>query len=92
MKKDFNKYNTKVRIAISESYRDCGKRLSEVNKKYFTIVERLKYEKDTLPYSQYESLKAESMFLESVIEKLEIERNVWDKAREICLNVADETL
>lgn len=51
---------------------------------------RLANEKDILTYSEYLRLKDEAECLRRKAENLQIEINIWDKAREICLNVADE--
>ena len=43
-------------------------------------------------YAEYEELKKKKKELEAAINKLRIEQNVWDQAREICMNIADEML
>lgn len=43
-------------------------------------------------YAEYEELKKKEKELETAINKLRIEQNIWDQAREICMNIADEML
>ena len=88
---DNNKYNTRVRQAISDELIKCSKRQQEYNMKYHCVMARLASEKDTLPYSQYIQLEAEREFLIKIQEVEKIKYDIWDKAREICLNVADES-
>lgn len=83
-------YNTKVRQAISDEYVKYSKKESEVIKNIEQIALRLANEKDILTYSEYLKLKNEAESLQRKAEKLQIEIDIWDKARELCLNVADE--
>lgn len=85
-----NKYNTRVRQAISDELVKCSSRKQEYKNKHTCIMARLTSEKDTLPYSEYMQLEKELQFLIKMQEVEEIKLEVWDMAREICLNVADE--
>ena len=87
---DINKYNTRVRQAISEELVKCSKRKQEYMMQHAIIMERLASEVDTLSYSEYKRLEKEKDFLLSKYQMEEIELDVWDRAREICLNIADE--
>lgn len=84
------KYNTLVRQAISDKYVECSKTKSMVTKERQLIISRLELEKETLPYNEYIRLQKKSEKMAKEIEELSIQINVWDMAREICLNVADD--
>ena len=84
------KYNTLVRQAISDKYVECSKTKSMVIKERQLIISRLELEKETLSYNEYIRLQKKSETMAKEIEELSIQLNVWDMAREICLNVADD--
>lgn len=86
------KYNTRVRQAMSDEYVKCAKRKSQLLREYEEVVERLKIEKDTLSYRQYKELECKTDDLKRQYEHEKIRHDVWDQAREICLNIADEVL
>lgn len=52
----------------------------------------MKTEKDTLSYRRYKELECEVDDLKRQYEIEKIRLDVWDQAREICLNIADEML
>lgn len=83
------KYNTLVRQAISDKYVECSKTKSMVIKERQLLISKLELEKETLPYNEYIKLQKKSETMAKDIEELSIQLNVWDVAREICLNVAD---
>lgn len=87
---DINKYNTKVRRAISDEYIKCSKRRGEFLREVSIIQVKLSSEAEILSYREYKQLekKAESLLKE--IEKEKIRLEIWDAAREICLDIADE--
>ena len=87
---DINKYNTRVRQAISDELVKCSRRKQEYTNKHACIRARLYSEKDTLPYSEYMRLVDEREFLVKMQEVEGIKLDVWNMAREICLNIADE--
>ena len=87
---DINKYNTRVRQAISEEYVRCSKRKQEYMVQHACVVARLASETDTLPYREYKRLEDEREFLVRMQQVEDIKLDVWDMAREICLNIADE--
>ena len=87
---DTNKYNTRVRQAISDEIVKCSERKQEYKIKHECVMARLASEKDTLPYNKYKELQAEREFLLRMQEIEDIKHDVWDAAREICLNIADE--
>ena len=43
-----------------------------------------------MSYAEYVELEKKEKELEAAMNKLKIERDVWDQAREICMNIADE--
>ena len=87
---NINKYNTRVRQAISDELVKCSRRKQEYKNKHACIMVRLASEKDTLPYSEYMQLAKERDFLVKMQEVEDIKLDIWDMAREICLNIADE--
>lgn len=87
---DTNKYNTRVRQAISEEYVKCSKRKQELTNDVNIITVRLSNEADTLSYREYRRLETENERLLKMIETEKIKLDIWDMAREICLNIADE--
>ena len=87
---DMDKYNTKVRQAISDKYVECSKSRAKAMKESEKISLQLAYETDGLTYKQYLELNNKLVCLNKEIERLGVEIDTWDKAREICLNVADE--
>lgn len=83
-------YNTRVRQAISDEYVKCGKRYDEYSKKYMILHERLVSEQDTLSHTEYVRICEEVDELIRLMRLENLKRDVWDEAREICLNIADE--
>ena len=86
------KYNTRVIQAISDNYMEYSKTKTMIEREREAVIERLRTEKRTLPYSDYASLQEKAERLAKKIEELNIQIDIWDKAREICLNMADEML
>lgn len=87
---DMHKYDTRVRQAISEELVACSKRKQEYVTEYILVITRIANEQDTLSYSEYNRLLDKRDFLLKMQEVEQIQLDVWDKAREICLNIADE--
>lgn len=83
-------YNTRVRQAMSDKYVECSKRKQEFMDRQRTISEKIASGYNTLPYNEYIRLREEQKFLEKVIYEEELILAVWDQAREVCLNIADE--
>ena len=86
------KYNTRVRQAISDEYVKCSKIKCQLSREYEEVLERLETEKDTLNYRGYKELECKADDLKNKYEAEKIKLDVWDMAREICLNIADEVL
>ena len=90
--KNIEKYNTEVRQAISNEYMEYLKTKAMKQKELAHIGEKLRIEAKTLPYRDYISLQKKADTLGEDIIKLDIQIDIWDKAREICLNIADKIL
>ena len=86
------KYNTRVRQAISDNYIEYSKTKAMAEREREAVIERLRTEKRTLPYSDYVSLQEKAERLAKEFEELNIQIDIWDKAREICLNIAYKML
>lgn len=84
------KYNTKIRQAISNEYVKCSKRKIQLTRDLEEIAVKLEENKNILTYNKYISLENEASRLHQEIKNEKIKIDVWDMAREICLNIADE--
>lgn len=87
---DTNKYNTRVRQAISDNYVEYSKTRAMTIRERENVIEKLRAETKTLSYNDYISLQEKADRLSKEIEELNIQIDIWDKAREICLNIAEE--
>ena len=85
-----NKYNTKVRMAMSYKFVKLGKQISETKREIIQLTEKLNQGRATIPYDEYIALERDRDFLNGTLYRYEIERSVWDEAREICLTVAED--
>lgn len=86
------KYNTKVRQAISDELVRCSKEKAEAEKEFEKLALQLANDGGNLTHKQYLKLSGDAEYLRRKIEDLGVEFDTWDKAREICLNIADEML
>lgn len=86
------KYNTRVRQAMSEEYVKSSKKKTQLQREYEKVLEQLDIEASKLCYNEYITLQKRAEDLERLYEDEQIRFDIWDKAREICLNVADEVL
>lgn len=84
-----NKYNTRIRQAISDEYVKCSNEINIIRKDIHLIEDKLK-KKDCYSYAAYIILEKNYENLKRELSKLYIEKETWDKAREICLNIADK--
>lgn len=90
---DINRYNTRIRQAISDKYVECNKRKQEISKKSLELQSKLsRYMdgKEILTYQEYTDLHSSLGMLHHEDDMLDIQIAVWDEARELCLNIADE--
>ena len=85
---NLNWYNTQVRLRISDMYCSVGEQIQELHKSLIYIQRRLS--DPLLPHVHYERLLEDQKRIEDNLVKLEIEREIWSQAREICLEGADE--
>lgn len=89
-KETLNRYSTLVRQAMSDKYVECAKRRGELYREGLIIYNRLEKEQDTLSYRQYMELKAELEQVRQLEHDEIVKRDIWDQAREICMECADE--
>ena len=87
---DENRYNNMVRQAISDEFKRCSKDKHDGECRIFEITNKLLKKGHELSYTEAEMLIGELDWLERKVERLRIELDVWDRARELCLNMADE--
>ena len=85
-----NKYNIRIREAISDKYVDCSKRKQDKQKELTEILWKLSENKKTISYQDYIDLQKYAAVLQTEVENLGVELNTWDKAREVCMDVIDE--
>lgn len=86
------KYNTRVRQAMSEEYVKSSKKKVQLQRKCESVLEELATGKDKLSFNEYIALKENAEILQRQYEDEKIRLDIWDQAREICLSVADEVL
>lgn len=89
-KETLNRYGTMVRMAMSDKCVECTKRGNELFKEQLDIFYRLDKEKETLPYQEYVELQREYELVERKYYNELLKRSVWNQAREICMECADE--
>lgn len=83
-------YNTRIRQAISDEYVKCSKQREEYAYRYGDLTTRLINERDTLLHTEYIQICEERDELVRLMRIEDIKLDIWDQAREICLNIADE--
>lgn len=88
---DKNRYNTKVRQAMSDEYVRTSKEKTKLENELFTISQQLVDNefKNNTSYKEYIELKHKAETIQTEIYRLGIEHEIWDKAREICMDIAD---
>lgn len=87
---DENRYNTRVRHAISNEYVECMKNMQNLERRLLWIQKHIEEEQDTITMKDYNHFKFEMDEIEKKVKVWKIAMDVWDQAREICLNIADE--
>lgn len=91
--KQMNKYNTAARRAMSDKYIDCVKQKNEAWRKINELDSKLNSKEGRqLPYEEYVKLQKDLDFYEQTHRRLKIEQNIWDQAREICMELSDDML
>lgn len=90
---DINRYNTRVRQSISDKYVECNKRKQEIGQQLLELRFKLTRYMDgteALTYKEYIDTKSTIDQLHRENDALAIQIGVWDEARELCLDIADE--
>ena len=87
------KYDTEIMMAIRFKYRQESQNLADLTKKLekvnLELMQAENYTKE-MSYKQYKRLKEEAEELTEAVRIGTIARNVWDDAREVCMNVVDD--
>ena len=85
-------YNSRVMNEIRKEYRNTGKEIQNLRNK-ITELENLfsSEESYSLTVKEYFDKSDELNECKKQLNIKEIERTVWDRAREICMDLADET-
>lgn len=90
---DINRYNTRIRQAVSDKYVECSKRKQEIVHKDLELRRKLTNfmnGEEQLTYQEYVDVKSAIDAIWREDRELDIKLAVWDEARELCLNIADE--
>ena len=90
---DINRYNAAIRKAISAKYVECGKREAEINQEELELQAKLTRVMDGLeviPYQEYIDIRSSIEQLHHEKHILSIQKSVWNDARELCLDIADQ--
>lgn len=91
-KESINKYNTAVRQTMSDKYVECTKRKCAISREMIEIDRKLKDGEESLSYREYMELSSRYTSLSEEYKRVSFELDIWDQAREICLELADEML
>lgn len=85
-------YNSRVMNEIRKEYRNTGKEIQNLRNK-ITEVENLfrSEESYSITVKEYFDKSNELKEYHKQLNTKMIERKVWDRAREICMDLADET-
>lgn len=87
------KYDTEMMAAICQEYEDASQTLSRLTKTlaivHMKLVQAESYTQE-ISLKQYKRLKEEVKELTTAVHDATIMLNVWDKAREVCMEVIDD--
>lgn len=87
------KYDTEMIAAIRQEYKDASQTLSTLTKElkiaHMKLVQAESYTQE-ISLKQYKRLKEEVKELTMAVHDATITLNVWDKAREVCMEVIDD--
>ena len=85
-------YNSRVMNEIRKEYRNTGKEIQDLRNK-ITELENIfcSEESYSLTVKEYSDKSDELKECKKQLNIKEIERKVWDHARELCMDLADET-
>ena len=83
-----NLYNTVVRLKISEKYKEASLNRRLLQNERDVVIKRMKDKEIT--YGDFLDLKKRLARLDREIIEADTEFRIWDEARELCLDTADE--
>lgn len=85
-------YNSRVMNEIRKEYRNTGKEIQNLRNK-ITELENIFHSEElySITVKEYFDKSDELKECKKQLNIKEIERTVWDRAREICMDLADET-
>lgn len=85
-------YNSRVMNEIRKEYRNTGKEIQNLRNKITELENIFRSEESySLTVKEYSDKSDELKECKKQLNINEIERKVWDRAREICMDLADET-
>lgn len=91
-KESINKYNITVRRTMSDKYVECTKKKCAISREMIEIDRKLKDGEESLSYREYMELSDRYTSLSEEYKRVSFEIDIWDQAREICLEIANEML
>lgn len=84
-------YNSRVMNEIRKEYRNTGKEIQNLRNKITELENLFRSEESySLTAKEYFDKSDELEECKKQLNIKEIERTVWDRAREICMDLADE--
>lgn len=84
-------YNSRVMNEIRKEYRNTGKEIQNLRNKITELENLLRSEESySLTVKEYFDKNDELNECKKQLNIKEIERTVWDRAREICMDLADD--
>ena len=85
-------YNSRVMNEIRKEYRNTGKEIQNIRNKITELENLFRSEESySLTVKEYFDKSDELNECKKQLNIKEIERKVWDRAREICMDLVDET-
>ena len=85
-------YNSRVMNEIRKEYRNTGKEIQNLRNKITELENLFRSEESySLTVKEYFDKSDELAECKKQLNTKEIERTIWDRAREICMDLADET-
>jgi hypothetical protein len=85
-------YNSRIMNEIRKEYRNTGKEIQNLRNKIIELENLFRSEESySLTVKEYFDKSNELNECKKQLNIKEIERTVWDRAREICMDLADET-
>mgnify|MGYP006909027973 CR=1 FL=1 len=85
-------YNSRVMNEIRKEYRNTGKEIQNLRNKITELENLFRSEESySLTFKEYFDKSDELAECKKQLNTKEIERTVWDRARELCMDLADKT-